>query len=159
MLSNAAQHNKTLRVHPMSNEEYNRSKEKSPPSVEQMSKDIHSKCEEMIHFCTNAARTNFYQVEQSLLTQLYQLGCLFMQLFLISCQTHFKYSDWLENDLYNRGKLIGRTIKTRFGKVRYWRTYLIKKNGGGFYPLDIFIGLTSDGFSPLVTSQPNYLPE
>jgi hypothetical protein len=136
----------------MSNEKYNRSKEKSPPSVEQVSKEIRSKCEKIIHFCTNEARTDFYKVEQSLQTQLYQLGCLFMQLVLISCQTHFEYSDWLEKGLYNRGKQIGRTIKTRFGKVRYWRTYLINKKGGGFYPLDSFIGLTSDGFSPLVIS-------
>jgi hypothetical protein len=75
-----------------------------------------------------------------------------MPLFLISYQTHFEYSSWLEKGLYNRGELIGRTIKTRFGKVRYWRTYLINKKGGGFYPLDSLIGLTSDGFSPLVIS-------
>ena len=136
----------------MSNKKYNLSKEKSQPSVEQVSQEIRSKCEDIILFCTNKARTDFYQVEQSVLTQLYQLGCLFMQLFLISCQTEFEYSCWLENGLYNRGELIGRTIKTRFGKVRYWRTYLINKKGGGFYPLDSFIGLTSDGFSPLIIS-------
>jgi hypothetical protein len=135
----------------MSNEKYNLSKEKSQPSVEQITKEVRSKCEEIIRFC-NEAKTDFYQVEQSERIQLYQLGCLFMQLFLISCQTHFEYSSWLEKGLYNRGEVIGRTIKTRFGKVRYWRTYLIDKKGGGFYPLDSFIGLTSDGFSPLVMS-------
>ena len=137
----------------MSNEKHNLSKEQSQASVEQVTKEVRSKCEEIIRFCTNEARTtDFYQVEQYLLSQLYQLGCLFMQLFLISCQSHFEYSSWLEKGLYNRGEVIGRTIKTRFGKVRYWRTYLIDKKGGGFYPLDSFIGLTSDGFSPKVMS-------
>jgi hypothetical protein len=41
---------------------------------------------------------------------------------------------------------------TDYGEVRYWRTYLIRKGGGGFYPLDAGIGLTGDGFSPLVMS-------
>lgn len=48
--------------------------------------------------------------------------------------------------------LVSRTIKTLYGEVRYWRTYLIRKDGGGFYPLDAGIGLTGDGFSPLVMS-------
>jgi len=36
--------------------------------------------------------------------------------------------------------------------VQYWRTYVIRKEGGGFYPVDAGIGLTGDGFSPLVMS-------
>jgi len=48
--------------------------------------------------------------------------------------------------------LVPRTIKTIHGKVFYWRNYLIDKNGGGFYPLDSLIGLTSDDFTPLVMS-------
>src|SRR5262249_62355186 len=37
-------------------------------------------------------------------------------------------------------------------EVRYWRHYLVRKGGGGFYPVDARIGLTGDGFSPLVMS-------
>ena len=36
--------------------------------------------------------------------------------------------------------------------MQYWRTYVIRKEGGGFYPVDAGIGLTGDGFSPLVMS-------
>ncbi len=44
-----------------------------------------------------------------------------------------------------------RTIKTVFGKVIYGRCYLKNKNSvGGFYPFDIELGITRDGFSPLV---------
>ncbi len=41
-----------------------------------------------------------------------------------------------------------------YGTVRYWRTYLIRKGKrqGGVYPLDTEMGLTADGFSPLVMS-------
>ncbi len=45
-------------------------------------------------------------------------------------------------------------MKTMYGTVRYWRTYLIRKGKrqGGVYPLDTEMGLTADGFSPLVMS-------
>ena len=41
-----------------------------------------------------------------------------------------------------------RLIGTTFGKVRYWRTYVYRGIGkGGYYPLDIELGLPRDGFS------------
>jgi len=58
----------------------------------------------------------------------------------------------LETGTYYKGEPVSRIIKTLYGEVRYWRTYLIRKNGGGFYPLDASLGLTGDGFSPLVMS-------
>jgi hypothetical protein len=46
-----------------------------------------------------------------------------------------------------------RLIGTVFGKVRYWRTYIYRgKSEGGYYPLDIELGLPWDGFSMLVRS-------
>ncbi|MDM8543595.1 hypothetical protein QUF90_21175, partial [Desulfococcaceae bacterium HSG9] len=58
---------------------------------------------------------------------------------------------------YARKELIEKTIKTVFGKVTYYRTYLVRKSKnnkkGGFYPLDTILGLTRDGFSPWVISQ------
>jgi hypothetical protein len=51
---------------------------------------------------------------------------------------------------YYKGPLTSRTLTTIYGEVRYWRTYLIRKEGGGFYPVDAGIGLTGDGLSPLV---------
>jgi hypothetical protein len=44
-----------------------------------------------------------------------------------------------------------RLLGTFFGKVRYWRTYLYSK-GKGYYPLDVELGLTSDGFSMVLRS-------
>jgi len=44
-----------------------------------------------------------------------------------------------------------RLLGTVFGKVRYWRTYIYRV-GGGYYPLDIELGLPRDGFTMLVRS-------
>src|SRR6266851_476323 len=76
----------------------------------------------------------------------------FFQLFLMSFHDRFDDSAWLEKGEYYKGPLTSRTLTTIYGEVRYWRTYLIRKEGGGFYPVDAGIGLTGDGFSPLVMS-------
>src|SRR5713101_4488379 len=70
----------------------------------------------------------------------------------MSFHDRFDYSAWLEKGEYSKGPLTSRTLTTIYGEVRYWRTYLIRKEGGGFYPVDAGIGLTGDGFSPLVMS-------
>jgi hypothetical protein len=70
----------------------------------------------------------------------------------MSVHTQFDYASWLEKGTYYKGEPVSRIIKTLYGEVRYWRTYLIRKNGGGFYPLDASLGLTGDGFSPWVMS-------
>jgi hypothetical protein len=44
-----------------------------------------------------------------------------------------------------------REVGTFFGKVRYGRRYFYRK-GCGYYPVDIELGLTSDGFSMLLRS-------
>lgn len=137
----------------MSNKEYKSSEKKKPTSVEKIKEDIQTKCADIIRFCTdNQEKTSFYIFEQSLKKHGFQLNCLFLQLFLMSLQGKLDYSEYLKNGKYYKGNLVPRTIKTINGKVCYWRNYLIDKNGGGFYPLDSLIGLTSDGFTPLVMS-------
>lgn len=136
----------------MSLEDCNRPRCQNSPSIQQIQDQIHSTCEEIIQFCVQKTEATFYQTEQSLQVKLSSLACLFLQLFLISYQEHFDYSAWLEDGPYSKGSLVARTIKTIYGEVRYWRHYLVRKGGGGFYPLDARIGLTGDGFSPLVIS-------
>ena len=52
-----------------------------------------------------------------------------------------------------RQGLKDRLLGSVFGKVRYWRTYIFRRhNGGGYYPLDLELGLPQDGFSMLVRS-------
>src|SRR5713226_5968209 len=129
-----------------------RSHEQSPPSIQHIQDQIRSTCEDIIHFCSQETEANFYQTEQSLQVKISSLACLCLQLFLMSFQEHFDYSIWLEDRNYYKGCLVSRTIKTIYGEVRYWRHYLARKDGGGFYPVDARIGLTGDGFTPLVMS-------
>ena len=136
----------------MSEKEDKRSKNENPPSREEMVSRIHSKSEAIILFCIQGVEPNFYQAEQSLQPQLYQLACLYLELYLRSLQERFDYPSWLKTGLYYQGQLIPRTVKTVFGEVRYWRHYFLIKKGGGFYPLDAQVGLTGDGFSPSVIS-------
>lgn len=136
----------------MSLVERKRSHQQSPPSIPYIQEQIRSTCEDIIHFCSQKTEATFYQIEQSLQDKISTLACLFLQLFLMTFQEQFDYAIWLEKGKYYKGQLISRTLKTIYGEVRYWRYYLVRKSGGGFYPLDAWIGLTGDGFSPLVMS-------
>jgi hypothetical protein len=136
----------------MSLVESKRSPKQNPPSLQHIQEQIRSTCEDIIHFCLAETASTFYQTEQALQVKISTLACLFLQLFLMSFQEQFDYSSWLEEGKHYQGNLVSRTIKTIYGDVRYWRHYLVRKGGGGFYPLDAGIGLTGDGFSPLVMS-------
>lgn len=84
---------------------------------------------------------------------MYELGRLFISLFLWMWE-----SNWQGNrpGVQAGSKCQGpkdRLIGTVFGKVRYWRTYVYRgENQGGYYPLDIALGLPLDGFTMLVRS-------
>ena len=140
----------------MSKKIASRKKPKEPmPSVVTIEEKIREEVESIINFCTQEQETeNFFTLEKKLHVRLSQLGCLFLQLLLIHFQENFDYSTMLRSGLYYMGENVPRTLKTICGEVRYWRDYVMIKDqkGGGFYPLDRSIGLTKDGFSPLVVS-------
>ncbi len=141
----------------MSAKVINISDKKDPLSVEKIEVKIRSECENLICFCTHDHEgMTFLKFEKELRKLLSYMGCLFVQLFLMSCNGRLNYSKWLNKDLYYARKVpVAKTIKTIFGKVEYYRIYLVtKKNNkkAGFYPLDIILGITADGFSPSVMS-------
>jgi hypothetical protein len=117
---------------------------------------IRSKSESIINFCTgDHDGATFHSVEKQLMMLVYELGCLFFQLFLVSYHENMDHSKWMDKNLYyKRSKPIARKIKTVFGQVTFWRTYLVRKDnvGNGFHPMDCVLGLTRDGFSPLIMS-------
>jgi hypothetical protein len=125
-----------------------------PPSVEVIKQGIRVEVESIIDFCTKAESSTFFGIEKQLHVMISALACMFFQLFLMSFQERIDYSRWMNTGLYYIGDLVGRRIKTIYGEVFYWRTYLIRKGNkcGGIYPLDIEIGITRDGFSPRVMS-------
>ena len=93
---------------------------------------------------------SFMALEQELFGKVFDLGKLFILLFLCMRETHWRVT----NRPNGNGKWQGpkdRELGTLYGKVRYWRTY-VYRSSGGVYPLDIELGLPLDGFSMLVRS-------
>lgn len=80
----------------MSEQEDKRSKTENPPSREEIVSRIRSKSEAIIQFCIQGVETNFYKAEQSLRIQIYQLACLYLELYLWSFQEQFDYPCWLK---------------------------------------------------------------
>lgn len=138
----------------MNNNNHEKSAQELPPSVEEIKTTILKTVECIIVFCceSNCEKKNFFNLEKELSKRISALACLFFQLFLTSFHEQFDYSKWIEDGLCYKGKILPRTIKTVYGKVRYWRRYMIYKKGGGFYPFDVEIGLFRDGFTPWVMS-------
>jgi len=79
------------------------------------------------------------------------LGNLFITYFLCIREDSLEANYSNHEAGYKRQGPRDRLFGTFFGKVRYWRTYLYRA-GGGYYPLDIELGLPLDGFSMSVRS-------
>ena len=130
---------------------------KTPLSVVKIEEKIRSECEKNICFCTKEHEgITFLQFEKELWEMVSYMGILYIQLFLMSCHERLNCAEWLDTGLYYARKSpIAKTLKTVFGKAIYYRTYLVSKDSnkkGGFFPLDIALGLTADGFSPSIIS-------
>ncbi len=123
---------------------------------DKIQEQIRSNTERIMDFCTKENDdATFMGFEKQLMVLVFQLGCLFFQLFLAHRHEKMDYSKWVDTgQYYKRNNPVVRKIKTAFGIVTYWRTYLVKKddNSGGFHPLDAVLGLTRDGFSPFIVS-------
>ncbi len=92
------------------------------------------------------------EFEQKLVPKLFVLGQLFISLFLCMREEGIRERHQKPGG-YKWQKPQDRLLRTFLGKVRYWRRYVYRtKGGGGYYPLDVELGLTGDGFSMLVQS-------
>jgi len=109
--------------------------------------------EDLLGFCRHDGGT-FRAFEANLLKQLFALGCLLVRVFLAARCQRLDGQDPPAAAGYRRGDpQAQRTLKTVFGPVRYQRAQMIRVPGGqGYYPLDVELGLTRDGFSPGVIS-------
>ena len=91
---------------------------------------------------------NFHEFEKELIARVFTLGRLFIVLFLCVREQNMVVAPVPG---CKRQPEKDRLLGTFFGKVRYWRTYIYRA-GGGYYPLDIELGLPLDGFSMLLRS-------
>jgi len=125
-----------------------------PPDLEALRQQIHQRLDAIIAYCLqDPGPTSFLDFEKALLSLLRSLGCLLIQLFLQARHARLDLTTWTQTRGYRVwGKPVARTLQTSCGEVIYERTYLVPRSGGGpgVHPLDVALGLTRDGYSPLV---------
>jgi hypothetical protein len=106
---------------------------------------------ELVTWVLNDQSLTFFAFETQLVPRVLALGCLFVQLFLCMRHERFQAAHPGAEPGYKQLGPHSRLLGTFFGKVRYWRTYFHSK-GQGYYPLDVELGLTGDGFSMVLRS-------
>jgi hypothetical protein len=125
-----------------------------PPDLEPLRQQIHQRLDEIIAYCLqDPGPTSFLDFEKTLLSLLQSLGRLLIQLFLQGRHARLDLTTWTQTRGYRVwGKPVERTLQTSCGAVTYERAYLVPRHGGGpgVHPLDVALGLTRDGFSPLI---------
>lgn len=132
----------------------------SAPSTSQIRKRIDAQVRQVFAFLEKRRdRRSFHEVETALLPMICALGRLFLTYFFTWRQEHSgPRVARIRLRGYHQRDSQPRQIGTLFGKVRYWRTYLREKGGGGgVYPLDLALKLTRDGFSWAVMGLSSWL--
>jgi hypothetical protein len=95
----------------------------------------------------------FMEFEKELSHRVLVLGKLFVLLFLTMRDEYLNSVNTIDTETYTKQGPNSRILGTLFGKIRYWRTYLYNTQAsGGYYPLDLALGLPLDGFSMMVRS-------
>jgi hypothetical protein len=124
-----------------------------PPTVEELQGQIHQRLDAIIAYCLkDQGPASFLDFETALLGLLRSLGCLLIQLFLRAHHDRLDPAAWKARGYRVADPTAERTLKTSCGPVAYVRASLVPRHGGGpgVHPLDVALGLTRDGFSPLV---------
>jgi hypothetical protein len=130
---------------------------KTEPRLEELEEAAQAQFAEVLaHVSRDEDAGSFEDVEGKLWSGLMTLGRLLLTLFLAVQERRMRrrQPDVLEMDgqRYGRRRAQARNLETRFGVVRYWRTYFRRLLEGtsdreGVYPLDRALGLTADRFS------------
>jgi len=118
------------------------------PSSEDIKEKLFEFVKDTITWIISCHALSFFEFEKQMIPRVYALGRLFIVLFLCIREETI---DLTHEPGYKRQPGKSRLLSTFFGKVRYWRTYIYSV-GGGYYPLDLALGLTKDGFSMLLFS-------
>lgn len=121
------------------------------PTLEEVKARIVEEVNALIAWVLSCQSPTFFAFESQLVPKVLALGCLFIQLFLCFREEQFQATHPRPEPGYKQQGPKDRLLGTFFGKVRYWRTYFYRKDAG-YYPLDVELGLTSDGFSMLLRS-------
>jgi hypothetical protein len=121
-----------------------------PVSTQTVRQEIHQRVDQVADWCEKCD-TRFFSFEMKLKDAVWELGRLFIGLFLLARHQRAQQQAYPGYERFP--ECLARTLRTMFGEVRYERAYWLKQQGGGgFHPLDVELGLTRDGFSPWVIS-------
>jgi hypothetical protein len=112
---------------------------------------IEQEVRNLVAWILSGQSLTFFAFEAQLVPRILALGRLFVQLFLCMRHERFQAAHTDPGPGYKKHGPHSRRLGTFFGKVRYWRTYFYSK-GKGYYPLDVELGLTGDGFSMVLRS-------
>lgn len=121
------------------------------PTVEELKASIQREVDGLVTWVLSGRTLTFDAFETQLAPKVLALGCLFIQLFLCMREVQWQAAHPQPLAGYKRLGPVARQLGTFFGKVSYGRTYFYRQ-GGGYYPLDLELGLTRDGFSMRVRS-------
>jgi len=123
-----------------------------PGSTTSLRQQLHQQVDRIADRC-ESFEGRFFAFEKQLKEWVWGLARLFIALFLLARQQRLQQRNACYPGYWRFPDLVGRTLRTMFGEVRYQRAYWVRrKGGGGFHPLDVELGLTRDGFSPWVMS-------
>jgi hypothetical protein len=128
------------------------------PSVDELQRDLRQQAEKLSSFAmspsADGTEMTFKAFEEALNPKVMALACTAVTLFLASAEQRVakELPERLERDgrWFRRARAQARNLATRFGVVRYWRTYMKEvtdKARRGFHPLDVALGLTADRIS------------
>lgn len=94
----------------------------------------------------------FDEVERGLIPMIFALGRLLLAYFLAVREEQIGGSREEVHGDHRIAEPKRRILGTFFGRVIFWRTHLRPRTGRGHFPLDLALGLTTDGFTFLVMS-------
>lgn len=121
------------------------------PAVEEVKAAIVGEVSALVTWVLSGQYLTFFAFEMELVPRVLALGRLLVQLFLCMREAQFQAMHPQPEPGYKRQGPDMRWLGTFFGKVPYQRTYWYRR-GEGYYPLDVELGLSRDGFSMLLRS-------
>jgi hypothetical protein len=123
-----------------------------PVSTAALRQEVHDQLDRILDFC-GTYEGRFLPFMKLLQEQVWVLGRLLVTLFLLARHLRLQAQQRDYPGYRLIGNRVPRTLRTLFGEVYYGRAYWsARQGGGGFHPLDAELGLSRDGFCPLVMS-------
>jgi hypothetical protein len=119
-----------------------------PDALNQIETRLRESVDELVRFVREDTEgLRLLDFERRLWLRMALLFRLGVALFLAVRHKRLDLGAWLTEGWRVKKEFATRTIKTMCGPVRYGRAYLTRRKGGGWFPLDVALGITRDGAS------------